>query len=209
MEAGSVWWDGDLFSGAPDWQKLHHFPKPSLTAEEQSFIDNEVETLMDMLDDHQIVKHDRDLPKEVWDYILKERFFSLIIPKEYGGRQFSSHANSTIVSKIATRSNSAGVTVMVPNSLGPGELITHYGTQEQKDYWLPRLADGTEIPCFALTGPEAGSDAGGIPDTGTVCMGMHEGKEVLGMRISWNKRYITLAPVACWVTSWIWVSPVR
>jgi alkylation response protein AidB-like acyl-CoA dehydrogenase len=196
MEAGSVWWDGELFSGSPDWQKLHHYPKPSLTEEEQSFISNEVETLLDMLDDHKIVKEDRDLPKEVWDYILKERFFSLIIPKEFGGRQFSSHANSTIVSKIATRSNSAGVTVMVPNSLGPGELITHYGTQEQKDYWLPRLADGTEIPCFALTGPEAGSDAGGIPDSGVVCMGMHEGKEVLGMRISWNKRYITLAPVA-------------
>lgn len=196
MEAGSVWWDGDLFSGAPDWQKLHHYPKPTLTAEEQSFIDNEVETLLEMLDEHQIVKHDRDLSKEVWDYILKERFFSLIISKEYGGRQFSSHANSTIVSKIATRSNSAGVTIMVPNSLGPGELLSHYGTQEQKDYWLPRLADGREIPCFALTGPEAGSDAGGIPDMGTVCMGMHEGKEVLGMRISWNKRYITLAPVA-------------
>ncbi|WED22992.1 acyl-CoA dehydrogenase [Vibrio sp. JC009] len=196
MEAGSVWWDGELFSGSPDWQTLHHYPKPALTEEEQSFIDNEVETLLDMLDDYQIVQKDRDLPKEAWDYILKERFFSLIIPKEYGGRQFSSYANSTIVAKIATRSNSAGVTVMVPNSLGPGELITHYGTQEQKDYWLPRLADGTEIPCFALTGPEAGSDAGSIPDAGVVCMGMHEGKEVLGMRVSWNKRYITLAPVA-------------
>ncbi|GLO60799.1 acyl-CoA dehydrogenase [Vibrio sp. MACH09] len=196
MEAGSVWWDGELFSGSPDWQKLHHYPKPTLTAEEQSFIDNEVETLLEMIDDHKIVKEDRDLPKEVWDYILKERFFSLIISKEYGGREFSSHANSTIVSKIATRSNSVAVSVMVPNSLGPGELITHYGTQQQKDYWLPRLADGTDIPCFALTGPEAGSDAGGIPDMGVVCKGMHEGKEVLGMRISWNKRYITLAPVA-------------
>jgi alkylation response protein AidB-like acyl-CoA dehydrogenase len=196
MEAGSVWWDGDLFSGSPDWQKLHHYPKPSLTAEEQSFIDNEVETLLEMIDEYTIVNKDRDLPKDVWDYILKERFFSLIISKEYGGREFSSYANSTIVSKIATRSGSAGVTIMVPNSLGPGELLSHYGTKEQKDYWLPRLADGREIPCFALTGPEAGSDAGGIPDMGTVCMGMHEGKEVLGMRISWNKRYITLAPVA-------------
>jgi len=196
MEAGSVWWDGDLFSGSPDWQKLHHYPKPSLTAEEQSFIDNEVEVLLEMLDEHQIVKIDRDMPKEVWDYLLKERFFSLIISKEYGGRQFSSYANSTIVTKIASRSGSAGVTVMVPNSLGPGELLSHYGTQEQKEYWLPRLADGREIPCFALTGPEAGSDAGGIPDLGTVCMGTHEGEEVLGMRISWDKRYITLAPVA-------------
>ncbi|MDV7104275.1 acyl-CoA dehydrogenase [Vibrio sp. TH_r3] len=196
MEAGSVWWDGELFSGSPDWQKLHNYPKPSLTDEEQSFIDNEVETLLEMLDDHQIVKVDRDMPKEVWDYILKERFFSLIISKEYGGRAFSAHANSTIVSKIATRNNSAGVTIMVPNSLGPGELLSHYGTQQQKDYWLPRLADGREIPCFALTGPEAGSDAGAIPDQGTVCMGYHEGQEVLGMRVSWDKRYITLAPVA-------------
>ncbi|MCV5388619.1 acyl-CoA dehydrogenase family protein, partial [Escherichia coli] len=122
--------------------------------------------------------------------------FSLIISKEYGGREFSALANSTIVSRIATRSISVAVSVMVPNSLGPGELLSHYGTQEQKDYWLPRLADGTDIPCFALTGPEAGSDAGGIPDQGVVCYGMHDGEEVLGVRVSWNKRYITLAPVA-------------
>ncbi|MBY7955356.1 acyl-CoA dehydrogenase [Vibrio fluvialis] len=196
MEAGSVWWDGELFSGKPDFKKLHHYPKPTLSAEEQSFMDNELETLLSMLDDHKIVKHDRDLPKEVWDYLRKERFFSLIISKEYGGRQFSALANSTIVTRIATRSISTAVSVMVPNSLGPGELLSHYGTQEQKDYWLPRLADGTDIPCFALTGPEAGSDAGGIPDQGIVCYGKHEGKEVLGVRISWNKRYITLAPVA-------------
>ncbi|MGY3569371.1 acyl-CoA dehydrogenase [Vibrio paucivorans] len=196
MEAGSVWWDGELFSGSPDFTKLHQYPTPTLTAEEQSFMDNELETLMSMLDDYKIVKQDRDLPKEVWEYLRKERFFSLIISKEYGGREFSALANSTIVSRIATRSISAAVTVMVPNSLGPGELISHYGTQEQKDYWLPRLADGTDIPCFALTGPEAGSDAGGIPDQGTVCYGTHEGKEVLGIRLSWNKRYITLAPVS-------------
>ncbi len=196
MEAGSVWWDGELFSGNPDFNKLHQYPKPQLNDEEQSFIDNELETLLEMLDDCQIVKGDRDLPKEVWDYLRKERFFSLIISKEYGGREFSPLANSTIVTKIATRSISAAVTVMVPNSLGPGELLSHYGTQEQKDYWLPRLADGTDIPCFALTGPEAGSDAGGIPDVGTVCYGEHEGKEVLGIRLNWNKRYITLAPVA-------------
>jgi len=196
MEAGSVWWDGELFSGNPDFTKLHHYPKPALSDEEQSFINNELETLLTMLDDHKIVKQDRDLPPEVWDFIRKERFFSLNISKDYGGRDFSALANSTIVSRIATRSISAAVTVMVPNSLGPGELLSHYGTQEQKDYWLPRLADGTDIPCFALTGPEAGSDAGGIPDEGVVCYGEHEGKEVLGIRLSWNKRYITLAPVS-------------
>ncbi|OEE36590.1 acyl-CoA dehydrogenase [Vibrio genomosp. F10 str. ZF-129] len=196
MEAGSVWWDGELFSGNPDFSKLHQYPAPSLTDEEQAFMDNELETLLAMLDDYQIVKKDRDLPKDVWDYLRKERFFSLIISKQYGGREFSALANSTIVSRIATRSISAAVTVMVPNSLGPGELLSHYGTQEQKDYWLPRLADGTDIPCFALTGPEAGSDAGSIPDQGTVCYGTHEGKEVLGIRLNWNKRYITLAPVS-------------
>ncbi|RJX73603.1 acyl-CoA dehydrogenase [Vibrio sinensis] len=196
MEAGSVWWDGELFSGKPDFSKLHQYPKPTLTKEEQAFMDNELETLLEMLDDHKIVKQDRDLPAEVWAYLRQERFFSLIISKEYGGREFSALANSTIVSRIATRSISTAVTVMVPNSLGPGELLSHYGTQEQKDYWLPRLADGTEIPCFALTGPEAGSDAGGIPDQGIVCYGEHDGEQVLGIRLNWNKRYITLAPVA-------------
>ncbi len=196
MEAGSVWWDGELFSGTPNFKTLHQYPKPTLSAEEQSFMDNELETLLEMLDDNKIVKEDRDLPKEVWEYLRKERFFSLIISKKFGGREFSPLANSTIVTKIATRSISAAVSVMVPNSLGPGELLSHYGTQEQKDYWLPRLADGTDIPCFALTGPEAGSDAGGIPDKGIVCYGEHEGKEVLGIRLNWNKRYITLAPVA-------------
>ncbi|WP_260258767.1 acyl-CoA dehydrogenase [Vibrio intestinalis] len=196
MEAGSVWWDGELFSGKPNFQTLHQYPKPTLSAEEQSFMDNELETLLAMLDDHQIVKHDRDLPPEVWDFLRKERFFSLIISKKFGGREFSALANSTIVTRIATRSISAAVTVMVPNSLGPGELLSHYGTQEQKEYWLPRLADGTDIPCFALTGPEAGSDAGGIPDQGEVCYGDYNGEQVLGIRLSWNKRYITLAPVA-------------
>lgn len=196
MEAGSVWWDGEIFSGSPNWQTLHQYPKPQLSPEEQSFVDNELETLLGMLDDEKIVKHDRDMPVEVWEYLRTNKFFSLIISPEYGGKGFSALANSTVVTKIATRSISTAVSVMVPNSLGPGELITHYGTQEQKDYWLPRLADGTEIPCFALTGPEAGSDAGAIPDQGTVCYGEHEGKEVLGIRLSWNKRYITLAPVS-------------
>ncbi|GEM76938.1 acyl-CoA dehydrogenase [Vibrio sagamiensis] len=196
MEAGSVWWDAELFSGKPNFSTLLNYPKPILSAEEQHFIDNELETFLNLIDDQQMVKEDRELSKPAWEYLRKERFFSLIISKEYGGREFSAFANSTIVSKIATRSISAAVSVMVPNSLGPGELLSHYGTQQQKDYWLPRLADGTEIPCFALTGPEAGSDAGGIPDKGTVCYGLYEGEEVLGVRLSWNKRYITLAPVA-------------
>jgi acyl-CoA dehydrogenase len=149
-----------------------------------------------MIDDFDIVNQRRDLPPELWDYFKKEGFFALIIPKKYGGREFSAYASSTIVAKLATRSVSAAVTVMVPNSLGPGELLTHYGTSEQKNRWLPALADGREIPCFALTGPEAGSDAGAIPDTGIVCRQLVDGEEVLGLSLSWNKRYITLAPVA-------------
>ena len=196
MEAGDVWWDGDLFQGKPDWKKLHAIPKAELSAEEQAFMDNQVETLLKMLDDYKIVQEQRDLPTEVWDFLKREGFFAMIIPKSYGGREFSAIANSTIVSRIATRSLTAAVTVMVPNSLGPGELLMHYGTQAQKDFWLPSLANGTDVPCFALTGPEAGSDAGGIPDTGVVCQGEHDGKQVLGIRLNWDKRYITLAPVA-------------
>lgn len=196
MEAGSVWWDGELFGGNPSWNTLLTYPQPKLSRDEQAFIDNQLATLLDMLDDYQIVQEDRDLPPEVWEYLRKERFFSLIIGKEYGGLDFSAHANSTIVTRIATKSLSAAVSVMVPNSLGPGELLSHYGTQEQKDYWLPRLSQGKDIPCFALTGPEAGSDAGSIPDKGVVCYGEFEGKEVLGISLTWNKRYITLAPVA-------------
>lgn len=196
MEAGDIWWDGDLFQGKPDWQRLHSFPKPELNVEEQAFLDNQVETLLKMLDDYKIVHEQRDLPTEVWDFLKREGFFAMIIPKSYGGREFSAIANSTIVSRIATRSLTAAVTVMVPNSLGPGELLMHYGTEQQKDKWLPTLANGTDVPCFALTGPEAGSDAGGIPDTGIICKGMHEGEEVVGIRLNWDKRYITLAPVA-------------
>ncbi|MGN4988896.1 acyl-CoA dehydrogenase [Aeromonas sp. 97A] len=196
MEAGSVWWDGELFRGNPDWKKLHGYGKAELTAEEQAFIDNQVETLLAMVDDFKIVNETKDLPEPVWDYLKKEGFFSLIIPKSYGGREFSAIANSTIVTRIATKSLSVAVTVMVPNSLGPGELLMHYGTQAQKDFWLPGLANGKEVPCFALTGPEAGSDAGAIPDKGIVCKGMHKGEEVLGIRLNWNKRYITLAPRA-------------
>ncbi|GGA70232.1 acyl-CoA dehydrogenase [Neiella marina] len=196
MEAGDTWWDGDLFSGKPDWQKLLSISKPELSAEEQAFMDNQVKTLLAMLDDYEIVQQQNDLPKPVWEYLGQQGFFSLIIPKQYGGLEFSAIANSAIVSAIASRSLSAAVTVMVPNSLGPGELLMHYGTEEQKQRWLPGLANGTEVPCFALTGPQAGSDAGAIPDTGVVCKGIHNGEEVLGVRLNFAKRYITLAPVA-------------
>lgn len=196
MEAGSVWWDGELFRGNPDWSKLHQYPKARLNDEEQAFLDNQVMTLLKLLDDHQIVQKQKDLPDEVWRYLREEGFFALIISKDYGGKGFSAIANSTIVGTIAARSFSAAVTVMVPNSLGPGELLSHYGTQAQKDRWLPGLASGQEIPCFALTGPEAGSDAGSIPDLGIVCEQQFEGEMTLGIRLNWNKRYITLAPVA-------------
>jgi acyl-CoA dehydrogenase len=196
LEAGDVWVDGDLFQGSPDWKKLLAIPKPELSIEEQSFMDNEVETLCKMLDDWKIVNEEKDLPEEVWAYIKEQGFMGLIIPKAFGGKQFSAIAHSTIVSKIASRSASTSVSVMVPNSLGPAELLMHYGTDEQKNQYLPTLASGQDIPCFALTGPEAGSDAGAIPDKGVICHGEHNGDNVLGIRLSWNKRYITLAPVA-------------
>ena len=196
MEAGTVWWDGELFSGKPDWQALHRFPKPQLREDEAQFIAEVVDPLLARLNDFSIINQHRDLPPEVWRYLADHGFFALIIPKEYGGKGFSNFANSTIVSRIATRSLSAAVTVMVPNSLGPGELLLHYGTPQQKEYWLPRLARGEEFPCFALTGPEAGSDAGAIPDKGVLCKGLWQGEEVIGIRLSWNKRYITLAPRA-------------
>jgi acyl-CoA dehydrogenase len=196
MEAGDVWWDGELFKGNPDWKTLHSYPKAELSPREQAFMDNQVETLLQMLDDYKIVQEDRDLPTEVWDFIKSEGFFAMIIPQSFGGREFSAIANSTIVSRIASRSISAAVTVMVPNSLGPGELLMHYGTEEQKQRWLPNLAKGIDVPCFALTGPEAGSDAGAIPDLGIVCKGDFNGEEVLGIRLNWDKRYITLAPIA-------------
>jgi len=196
MEAGDVWWEGELFRGKPNWNTLHGYGKPTLTFEEKDFIDNQVQTALTMIDDFDIVHNRKDLPPELWQYFKEQGFFALIIPKKYGGRAFSAYANSTIVAKIATRSVSAAVTVMVPNSLGPGELLTHYGTKEQKERWLPSLAIGKDIPCFALTGPEAGSDAGAIPDVGIVCRREFEGEETLGLSLTWNKRYITLAPVA-------------
>lgn len=196
IAAGNTWWEKELFCGRPDWQKLLRTPEPKLRQEEQDFINNQVETLCQMLNDWQIVHEDADLPKEVWDYAKKEKFFGLVIPKQYGGREFSALAHSTIITKIATRSISAAVNIMVPNSLGPAELLIHYGTDEQKNYYLPRLATGQEIPCFALTAPTAGSDASNIPDTGIVCKGEYNGKMVTGIRLNWDKRYITLAPIA-------------
>jgi acyl-CoA dehydrogenase len=196
LEAGTVWWEGDLFSGRPDWKKLHAFPKPTLTAEETAFLNGPVEELCSMVNEWQITHELYDLPQEVWHYIKQKGFLGMIIPKRYGGLEFSAYAHSEVVMKLSTRSGTAAVSVMVPNSLGPAELLIHYGTEEQKSYYLPRLAKGQEIPCFALTGPEAGSDAGSIPDFGIVCKGQFEGKEVLGMRLTWDKRYITLGPIA-------------
>ncbi len=197
IDAGTVWWDGELFSGRPDWNKLLAFPKCGLSAEERSFLDNETEQLCAMLDDWDITHNRADLPPEVWQFIKDKGFFGIIIPKQYGGLEFSGQAHSAIVTKVASRSGTAAVTVMVPNSLGPAELLLHYGTDEQKSKYLHRLAKGQEVPCFALTGPFAGSDAGAIPDYGVVCKGEFAGqKDVLGIRLNWEKRYITLAPAA-------------
>jgi acyl-CoA dehydrogenase len=195
IDAGDIWWEAALFSGMPDFSQMLAYPKPTLSHEEQTFIDNEVRTLCDMIDDWQITSTGK-IPNDVWQFIINNGFFSLIIPKAYGGKAFSALAHSEILARIATRSLSMAATVSVPNSLGPGELLLHYGTPEQKDYYLPRLAKGLEIPCFALTSPEAGSDAGSIPDTGIVCRGEFEGKTVIGLKLNWDKRYITLAPVA-------------
>lgn len=196
IEAGNVWWEKELFCGRPQWKNLLELPAPKLTTEEQEFLDNQVETLCQMLNDWKIIHEQHDLPPEVWNYLKKECFFGMVIPKEYGGRGFSALAHSTVVLKIASKSLSTAVNMMVPNSLGPGELILHYGTQEQKDYYLPRLARGEEIPCFGLTSPEAGSDAGSIIDKGIICKGKYQGKEIIGIKLTWDKRYITLAPVA-------------
>jgi acyl-CoA dehydrogenase len=196
LEAGSVWWDADLFSGNPDWNKLLAYPAAKLTAEEQAFMDGPVEELCGMLDEWDINHERMDLSPAAWKFIRDKGFLGIIIPKSYGGLGFSAFAHSEIVTKISTRSGAAAVTVMVPNSLGPAELLIHYGTEEQKNHYLPRLAKGQEIPCFALTNPDAGSDAASIPDFGIVCKGVHEGREVLGIRLTWEKRYITLAPVA-------------
>ncbi len=195
IDAGTVWWDGELFSGRPDWDTLLGYPKARLTNEEQAFLDGPTETLCALASEWDIAQR-MDLPPAAWDYIKAEGFFALIIPKEYGGKGFSAYAHSQIVMKLATRSGDLASTVMVPNSLGPAELLMHYGTEEQRNHYLPRLANGTDIPCFALTGPYAGSDAGAMNDSGVICRGQWQGEEVLGLRLNWEKRYITLGPVA-------------
>lgn len=195
LEAGTTWWEKDLFSGHPDWQTFNDIALPQLTHDEQSFLDNKVTQLCQLLNEWEIYQT-KELPDEAWQFLKDNGFFGLIIPKEFGGRDFSPYAQSRVISKIASCSGTAAVTAMVPNSLGPGELLVKYGTEEQKNRWLPGLAKGIEIPCFGLTGPEAGSDAGSIPDKGIVCKGQFDGKEVLGLRLTFNKRWITLAPIA-------------
>jgi len=196
LEAGSVWWEAELFRGDPDWRKLRAVPPPQLSPAEQAFLDGPVETLSAMVDDWDVTHVRRDLPPEAWRFMKEHGFFGMIIPKRYGGLEFSAQAHSAVVVKLASRSVTAAVTVMVPNSLGPAELLLRYGTAAQKDHYLPRLARGEEVPCFALTNPEAGSDAAAIPDRGTVCRGTFQGRETLGIRLNWEKRYITLGPVA-------------
>ncbi len=194
LEAGTVWWEGELFAGQPDWKRLQSIPWPRLSEEEQSFLDVETNELCRLVSDWDNARH-FDMSAAAWQYIRDKGFLGMIIPKEYGGKGFSAFAHSQVITRLATRSPEPVVTVMVPNSLGPAELLLHYGTAEQKQHYLPRLARGDEIPAFALTSPWAGSDAASIPDSGVVCRGKWQGREVLGMRVSFDKRYITLAPV--------------
>ncbi len=196
LEAGDVWWDGDLFGGSPRWRKLLNTPAPKLSAEEQSFLDNEVEELCAMIDEWKVTHEEADLSEETWQFLKDKGFFAMIIPKRYGGLEFSALAHSEVLAKIAGVSGTAASTVAVPNSLGPAELLLHYGTEEQKNYYLPRLASGEEIPCFGLTSPRAGSDATSLTDSGVVERGTFNGEEVIGIRLNWRKRYITLAPVS-------------
>jgi acyl-CoA dehydrogenase len=196
LDAGTVWWDGELFTGGPDWQKLMSAKAPALEPAEQVFLDGPCEELCAMLDDWDITHRRADLPPAVWSFIKSRGFFAMIIPRRYGGLEFSAYAHSCVLIKIASRSATASSTIAVPNSLGPAELLLHYGTEAQKNHYLPRLARGDDIPCFALTGPRAGSDAASIPDTGIICKGQWQGAEIVGIRLNFSKRYITLAPVA-------------
>jgi acyl-CoA dehydrogenase len=196
LDAGTVWWDGELFTGGPNWQKLMSAKAPALTAEEQAFLDGPCEELCAMLDDWDITHRRADMPAAVWSFIKAQGFFAMIIPRRYGGLEFSAYAHSCVLIKIASRSTTASSTIAVPNSLGPAELLLHYGTEAQKNHYLPRLARGEDVPCFALTGPRAGSDAASIPDVGIICKGQWRGSETTGIRLNFSKRYITLAPVA-------------
>ncbi|MGN6314267.1 MAG: acyl-CoA dehydrogenase [Rhodanobacteraceae bacterium] len=196
LDAGTVGFEGELFAGKPDWSKLLSQPKPQLSAEEQAFLDGPCEQLCRMVDDWKITHELADLPPQIWDFAKREKFFGMIIPKRYGGLEFSALAHSAVLQKLASISTTLASNVSVPNSLGPAELLLRYGSEEQKNHYLPRLADGREIPCFALTGPYAGSDATSIPDFGIVCKQMVNGVETLGMKLTFDKRYITLAPIA-------------
>ena len=196
LQAGSVDWDGELYSGRPDWQRLANMSSPTLSTAERAFLDGPVDELCARVDDWEITHQRKDLSPALWQFLRQHRFFGLIIPRHYGGLEFSALAHSAVVMKIASRSLSTAITVMVPNSLGPAELLLRYGTEAQRQHYLPLLASGEELPCFALTGPSAGSDAAALPDSGVVCYGEHDGERVLGMRLNWDKRYITLAPVA-------------
>jgi acyl-CoA dehydrogenase len=196
LDAGGIWWDGELFTGMPDWRKLARLPPPKLSAEEQAFLDGPCEELCRMLDDWQITHELADMPPDVWRYLKEQKFFAMIIPKEFGGLGFSPLASSMVLAKISSRNTTASSTIGVPNSLGPAELLLHYGTDEQKQRWLPRLASGDEVPCFALTSPRVGSDATALIDNGVVCRGTWQGEEIVGIRLNWEKRYITLAPIA-------------
>ena len=196
LEAGGVWWEGELFSGMPNWDVLMTMPQPELSIDEKKFLSGPCEKLCEMLNDWEISHHRGDLPEEIWKFFKSEKFFAMIIPKKYGGLEFSSYANAMVTAKIASRNAVASSTVGVPNSLGPAELLLHYGSEEQKNHYLPRLASGDEIPCFALTSTEAGSDASSIIDSGIICKGTWNGEEIIGIKLNWNKRYITLAPVA-------------
>jgi acyl-CoA dehydrogenase len=196
IDAGTTWFEADLFRGDPDWKKLHNYPKPRLSAEEQAFLDGPVEKVCSMVNDWEITHELADLTPEIWSFLKENKFFAMIIKKKYGGLEYSAYAQSRVLQKLTSVSSVLASTVGVPNSLGPGELLQEYGTKEQQEKYLPRLVSGEEIPCFALTSPEAGSDAGSIPDHGVVCRGEFEGKELLGMRLNWDKRYITLAPIA-------------
>ena len=196
IEAGDVWWEAEFFKGKPNWETLFSYKTPTLTPKEQAFIDNQVTTLCGMVHNWKVLNELRDLSPEVWAYLKQEKFFGLLIPESYGGLGFSPFAHSTIVMKLATQSSTCAITAMVPNSLGPAELLLKYGTEDQKNYYLPRLATGEEIPCFGLTSLDAGSDAGAMIDYGVVCHGEFKGEKVLGIKLTWDKRYITLAPVA-------------
>jgi acyl-CoA dehydrogenase len=196
LDAGTVGFEGELFAGKPDWSKLLSQPKPQLSAEEQAFLDGPCEELCRMVDDWHITHEIADLPPEIWDYVKRKGFFAMIIPKRYGGLEFSALAHSMVLQKLSSISATLSSLVAVPNSLGPAELLLRYGSEEQKNHYLPRLADGREVPCFALTGPYAGSDATSIPDYGIVCRQTVDGRETLGIRLTFDKRYITLAPVA-------------